>query len=602
MKRERSFLLCLLLVAIVWTGAQAHERHLVKVHDKRFTGSSVEDDSWMEDRGVNALVQSMLVVYDPPKGADPSIAIPRRKNKSQMAPGVDPKDAWMEAYTDTALQADSSVQDETPVQDDTGDENDDPAEAAREIQAAKLRQKVLEAQHSQKTRIHSSNEPEEDVKPIHAKPNPTPPPTPPHAVIFEHTKKGNHLLNWAHHELHGHEVLVKDNTNHPGAIAIPPGSTLRTNNKGLELYIPRDSQHEAKSGGHEERDRFTKFKKARSGDQTTTIERPPRPSEDDDHQEDALDHKTFSWKAGLGLGLCLVGSLVSSGGLVLMKYSAMVEQEEPIYRRWRWWLGFVCLVILGGGIDALALYLCPLSLIAPMSGVTIVTNSIFMTCFLGEQMSGMQVIATAVVVVGCSLTSAFGTHQEANFDAQGIVELLEEWYIIPYYFCTIVVFAISIAVICYPGRSTFAQALAYANIAGILGGNQNTYLKCIMELISESIYGEMQLTHLLIYMLFIVFAIAAVAQLYILNEGLAKHSAVEYLPMYQSSLTIYGVIAGGVFFQEFRHFNTVSWVMFPVGVLVVLIGLLMFGPCCKSNDAEKDGDDLEKDFDEPIDE
>ena len=51
------------------------------------------------------------------------------------------------------------------------------------------------------------------------------------------------------------------------------------------------------------------------------------------------------------------------------------------------------LLLVGGGIDALALYLCPLSLIAPMSGVTIVTNSIFMTCFLGEQMSGMQVRA-----------------------------------------------------------------------------------------------------------------------------------------------------------------------------------------------------------------
>lgn len=599
------FLCLLLLAAVVSTGARTHKTHLIKVHDQNPTGSA-EDESWMEYKRPETItssapIQSKRPVVDAQH--EPEAAGDISPRRVRMAPGVDLKDAWMEADTSSTLQADTSVQDDTPVQDDTGDTNGSPTEAARDAQVSKLSKKVQEVQNSQTTRrIHSSNEPEDDVRPIQAQTDPqTSPPTPPHAVVFEHKKKdGVDHLNWVHHELHGHEVEVRKGASHKGAIMIPLGSTLKTNKGGLLLYTPEDEDEEQTEQGKEPLKAALKKKSEDKKGQKTVVERPPRPSQDDNHEEDSLDHRTFSWRASLGLTICLGGSLVSSGGLVLMKYSAMVEEEEPIYRRWRWWLGFVCLVILGGGIDGLALYLCPLSLIAPMSGVTIVTNSIFMTCFLGEKMSWMQVIATAVVVVGCSLTSAFGTHQQGNYDAKGIIELLQEWYIIPYYFFTIVIFAISLAVICYPGRSNFAQALAYANIAGLLGGNQNTYLKCIMELISESIYGEMQLTHLLVYGLLVAFTITAVAQLSILNEGLAKHAAVEYLPMYQSALTIYGVIAGGVFFQEFRHFNTVSWVMFPGGVLVVLIGLLMFGPCFKSDDALKDGDALDKEFDEAI--
>jgi len=289
--------------------------------------------------------------------------------------------------------------------------------------------------------------------------------------------------------------------------------------------------------------------------------------------------RTFTWAASVGLGLCLAGAVFSSIGLVLQKHSHNVgEGELQLQSRWRWWLGFFFLVAIGGGLDAVALMLAPLSLIAPLSGVTIVTNCLAARLCLGEQMQSIELFATIVVVIGSTLTSTFGQHESGAYDAAELESLFKQWYIAPYYFITITLLAISVAIVCFPGRNNYWQALAYANIAGILGGNQNTFLKGVMELVEESIrkQGSNQFGHLIVYLLFLAFILSSIAQLWALNEGLSKHSMISYLPMYQSALTIYGVVAGAVVFQEFQDFDLLSWVMFPIGVNVVIAGLVMF--------------------------
>ena len=94
----------------------------------------------------------------------------------------------------------------------------------------------------------------------------------------------------------------------------------------------------------------------------------------------------------LGVVLRVTGSVVSSLGLVMMKHSHNVgELKKHLICRWRWWIGFFCLVITGGVLDAIALMLCPLSLIAPLFGLTVVTNSLGAVLFLGEKIQRRQI-------------------------------------------------------------------------------------------------------------------------------------------------------------------------------------------------------------------
>ena len=86
----------------------------------------------------------------------------------------------------------------------------------------------------------------------------------------------------------------------------------------------------------------------------------------------------------LGVCLSLFGSLFTSSGLVLQKYSWMMrEGDQFLFCRWRWWLGFLLLVVAAGLMEAWALAICPLTLISSLCGITIVSNTLFSVYFLG---------------------------------------------------------------------------------------------------------------------------------------------------------------------------------------------------------------------------
>ena len=71
----------------------------------------------------------------------------------------------------------------------------------------------------------------------------------------------------------------------------------------------------------------------------------------------------------LGLIFVVGGCLSSACGFLLMKRSGQVESELPLWLRWRWMLGFLCLGVLQTVCDAASLSLLPLSVVAPFAGL-----------------------------------------------------------------------------------------------------------------------------------------------------------------------------------------------------------------------------------------
>lgn len=275
----------------------------------------------------------------------------------------------------------------------------------------------------------------------------------------------------------------------------------------------------------------------------------------------------------IGISLCIVGSLISSLGLVLQKLSHNEgELEKPLYLRWRWWSGFGCLCITGGLLDAAALTFCPLSMVAPFSALTIITNSIFAQWFLGEKMQSIEVMATVVIVAGTLTTAFFSEHGEYEYTSGELMHLFYDgWNMVIYYIAMAVNLAVCTYLVKQPDTSKFMNMFCYANMAGCMGGNQNLFLKATMTLIHEA-----QFANPVLYMTALLTLMGAGFQLWIMNKGLAQHQAIKYLPMYQSGLTVYGVLAGGIYFQEFAHYTLISWIFFPLGVLAVVGGLWTF--------------------------
>ena len=77
----------------------------------------------------------------------------------------------------------------------------------------------------------------------------------------------------------------------------------------------------------------------------------------------------------------------------------------------RWLVGFV-IYIVGNLINACALGLAPQSIITPLASINLVSNTAMAPFFLGERLTKEDIIATVIILTGCSIAVVFGSHEE----------------------------------------------------------------------------------------------------------------------------------------------------------------------------------------------
>merc|ERR1712188_227309 len=103
-----------------------------------------------------------------------------------------------------------------------------------------------------------------------------------------------------------------------------------------------------------------------------------------------------------GLVFSLCASVCTSGGLVIQKHAHnMGEWGLPLLSRWRWWIGLFGIIV-GGLFDSAALGAAPLSSIAPLSGITILLNSLLASYFLAEPVRVVEILATMAIFSGAT--------------------------------------------------------------------------------------------------------------------------------------------------------------------------------------------------------
>ena len=107
---------------------------------------------------------------------------------------------------------------------------------------------------------------------------------------------------------------------------------------------------------------------------------------------------------------------LAAAGVLLQKYAHNREEAKvaslrsPWYKQPVWWLGFFMLVILPLPMNMAAMGLAPQSLLAPLQSCSLVFNAILASRFMGEKLTQVDLISTGLMIVGASITTAFGNH------------------------------------------------------------------------------------------------------------------------------------------------------------------------------------------------
>ncbi|RHZ29050.1 hypothetical protein DYB26_014476, partial [Aphanomyces astaci] len=281
-------------------------------------------------------------------------------------------------------------------------------------------------------------------------------------------------------------------------------------------------------------------------------------------------------------------------GLNIQKYSFMLQQHLPDHERkpyntqWRWWLGFFG-VGLGSIADFAALSFAAQSIIMPIGAFTLVCNIFFAHYWLKEKLTRNDLIGTVLICIGAVVVTIYGSHENVEYTLEILIHLYYRWDMLIYLVVIIAVVWVLIGmlkraelVLKKKGPASLEykavlklHPLTYAGLAGVFGAQSVMFAKSSGELLKQTLRGDNQFDKFLTYVIIVALVITISLETHCLSLGLKYFDALYIVPVFQCFFITFSVIGGAVYFEEFKYFTMTQWIVFPIGVLITIAGVIV---------------------------
>lgn len=198
----------------------------------------------------------------------------------------------------------------------------------------------------------------------------------------------------------------------------------------------------------------------------------------------------------LGIALVVVGSIFCGLGFNLVKRSSFTESDKPFYCRKWLILGVFLSTVVSTGLDLVSYALVPLTVIAPLGGVSIVAATAFAVLGLSgvrESLTVLKVLGVLLVTSGIVLVSVFGPRPPST--VLNVDDILENFVALPFVVYQSVAFAVLTVVFgllwteSVPALSIKRSAAA-AFASGFMSGICQSLIKLFASTIAELAIGE----------------------------------------------------------------------------------------------------------------
>ncbi|KAE8895903.1 hypothetical protein PF005_g179 [Phytophthora fragariae] len=290
------------------------------------------------------------------------------------------------------------------------------------------------------------------------------------------------------------------------------------------------------------------------------------------------------WVAGFLISL--VFSVLNSVGINLQKLSMSrnnaAEVKKTTLKQPLWMLGFG-LVCLGSLLDFVAFGMAPQTLLAPLAALSLVWNMLIAPIFHKEKVTRENLLATAIIFIGVTLTVIFAGHSTPSYELEDLIRLYQQPAMYAY-IVMIVCFLSGLFTFCrYIERThNFEEGLfhiiCYGGIAGTFGGQSVLLAKSTVELLKSAIWGDAGLymfTQLTSYVIIAGLGACLGFQVHFLNGGLARFDALVVIPVYQSFWILMSVLGGIMYFEEYVSMTRTQMFMFTIGGCVTILGIIV---------------------------
>ncbi|KAM4700561.1 NIPA-like protein 3 isoform 2-T2 [Discoglossus pictus] len=284
----------------------------------------------------------------------------------------------------------------------------------------------------------------------------------------------------------------------------------------------------------------------------------------------------FSYKDNLiGSLLAIFGHLIISIALNLQKYShvRLSGSKDPrsYFKTKTWWLGLFLMFL--GELGVFSSYaFAPISLISPLSAVSLIASSIIGIIFIKEKWKPKEFLSCSFAVVGTYLLVTFGPNSHEKMTGENIVKHLVSWPYLLYMLVEILAFCF---LLYFYKEKNVNYMIIILLLVALLGSTTVVTVKALAGMIIMSIRGTMQFGYPIFYIMFVCMVATAIAQASFLSQASQLYDSALIASVNYILSTTIAISAGAVFYLDFRGEDVLHMCMYALGCLIAFLGVFL---------------------------
>ncbi|XP_060918706.1 NIPA-like protein 3 [Labrus mixtus] len=285
----------------------------------------------------------------------------------------------------------------------------------------------------------------------------------------------------------------------------------------------------------------------------------------------------------IGTLLAIFGNVLVSISLTIQKHShvtlAGTKDPRAFYRTKTWWCGFV-FTCLGEGANFVSYAFAPLALVAPLNAVSVITSSILGLIFLREKSKprdfarryGLSFLGLILTTGGTYLFVAFGPNSHEKLQAENIVKHLVGWPVLLYLLLEIIMFCL---LLYFYKQHRANYVVVVLMLVALLGSITVITVKAVSGMLVLSSEGTMQLDYPIFSVMFVCMVASVIFQANFLSQACKLHDSCLIASVNYILSTVFAVVAGAVFYLEFKNEDILHVCMYLLGTAFCFLGVYL---------------------------
>jgi len=309
----------------------------------------------------------------------------------------------------------------------------------------------------------------------------------------------------------------------------------------------------------------------------------------------------LSLQSGWEYGVCLsiVGSGLTSCGLVLQKYSHSENArkgEHVLFFRQPLWLAGLAVFMCGQIGNVVAMAFAPQTMLSCLGALSLVWNALFAffllreRVLLAELLSMLGMIGGVLLVISSTPVVEEPAHLLRNQTVTDVVSTLMDvgFFGVAFTFALLLTVGIFLVQRVWPGLEPIYWAFATA----VAGGYTVTLFKCTANVFARVRFPWNDVKF---YVVVCTAVVLCLAQVHTLNLALKKGNAVTVVPVYFSMGVLMQLLQAQVAYEELDALSGRKNVaIFISGVGLVLVGIIAMVRAKIAAEEEEEGQALEE--------